>query len=773
MSLLYKTRSGDTPNGKPYLYFSGHPKDRELYFEEISGDILALHDVAIWYDDSDAHDSKAQEKDIKLMRLIILPITHRLLSVANRGLEEFEIASRNNIPILPIMLEDGLAERFNSTCGDIQYLDKYSVSDGAISFAEKLEKFLSSVIVGDEFVERVRSAFDAYVFLSYRKKDRLYANRLMELIHENDFCRDIAIWYDEFLVPGENFNDAISDAIAKSSLFVMAVTPNIVNEVNYVMTTEYPMALKNKMQILPVMLSATDSGALASRFPELPVAVDAYDTAELKKALERSLRAAGVSHRPRDSVHDFFMGLAYLGGIDVEINGERARELLTQAAEGGVALAMHKLSDMYRRGNRIPRDNGMAVEWLKKYVDCCKTNHLSRGRSDDPTTYADALVELGELLAELVMIEDARAAYLEAAEVLLMALSEDATTHDTNSVKRKLAGVYINLAGFGRNLMNRHYINKTKVGILAMTNEYVASSLEYYGKALELLRELSCGSSDENLRIMLCRCYNGIGDTICDEDGDRLLSAGEYYAKALDICAEDDSMLYTLVETKMSLARLKDKLFDRVDFSDRDEIIRMRTECILAYIDLKEIGERVLSTVGEAFARRLMIDVNFKIGSYCSRIAIACDGSKDELYFCRRVFEIAEQYASDAWHMAETMFKESGSPAARILSAKALCVLGDIYHRSPYRNAAKALAYLEGALVRFEEQLEVTDVFDVRSGIENCHLLMGRVFESEGRIDDADRHYRLSNAITNSPITVLSSSEDTAIVFDPFLEDTE
>lgn len=50
---------------------------------------------------------------------------------------------------------------------------------------------------------------DAYVFLSYRKKDRKHAKELMRLIHANRFCLDIAIWYDGFLAAGEDFNAAI------------------------------------------------------------------------------------------------------------------------------------------------------------------------------------------------------------------------------------------------------------------------------------------------------------------------------------------------------------------------------------------------------------------------------------------------------------------------------------------------------------------------------------------------------------------------------------
>ena len=59
----------------------------------------------------------------------------------------FRHAMERHIPVLPILEEGGIERDFDKKCGNLQYLDP--------------------------------------------------------------FCRDIAIWYDEFLVPGEDFNDAI------------------------------------------------------------------------------------------------------------------------------------------------------------------------------------------------------------------------------------------------------------------------------------------------------------------------------------------------------------------------------------------------------------------------------------------------------------------------------------------------------------------------------------------------------------------------------------
>jgi hypothetical protein len=75
------------------------------------------------------------------------------------------------------MQEPGLENIFNQMCGNLQFLDKSNRDKTTISYEEKLEKYLASVLTGDELTKKIREAFDAYIFLSYRKKDRKYAGR--------------------------------------------------------------------------------------------------------------------------------------------------------------------------------------------------------------------------------------------------------------------------------------------------------------------------------------------------------------------------------------------------------------------------------------------------------------------------------------------------------------------------------------------------------------------------------------------------------------------
>ena len=371
--LKYITRGNTSPQGKPRVYFCCHPDDFTKFFEPVSTDILLKQNCAIWYIDGTAERDEDFVSDLKQMQLFVMPVTINLLCTENEALNiDFKTAVENHIPVLPLMQERGLEHLFNKKCGDLQFLDKNSTDLTAISFDDKLQKYLDSVLVGDELAEKIREAFDAYVFLSYRKKDRKYAQELMRLIHENEFCRDIAIWYDEFLTPGENFNDSIKNALQKSGLFVLTVTPNLVNEPNYIMTTEYPMAKQEGKLILPAELVPTDREKLSEKYEDIPNVADAHNAAELSEALLDSIKKMAIRENDNSPEHNFFIGLAYLSGVDVEVDHERALSLITYAAEANMIEAIKKLVTMYSAEMGVKRDWAAAVFWQKKVLDYYK-----------------------------------------------------------------------------------------------------------------------------------------------------------------------------------------------------------------------------------------------------------------------------------------------------------------------------------------------------------------------------------------------------------------
>ena len=398
-NLKHKTRGNSSPQGKPRVYFCCHPEDFNKYFESVSDEILSKQNCTIWYDEEELVRDEDFFADLKQMQLFVMPVTTNLLCTENEALDtEFKFAIENHIPVLPLMQESGLEELFNKKCGDLQFLDKNNADVTTISYDEKLKKYLESVLIGDELAEKIRAAFDAYVFLSYRKKDRRYAQELMRLIHKNEFCRDIAIWYDEFLTPGENFNDSIKEALQKSGLFVLTVTPNLVNEQNYIMTTEYPMAKQEGNPILPAEVVSTDREQLSEKYEDIPNPTDAHNEAEFSEALLEAINKMAIKDNDNSPEHNFFIGLAYLSGIDVEVDYGRAVTLITSAAENGAIEAIKKLVTMYSTGLGVERDWFAAIFWQKKVLCHYKQIYLNEKNFKNGWAYYEQLDEAVDIL---------------------------------------------------------------------------------------------------------------------------------------------------------------------------------------------------------------------------------------------------------------------------------------------------------------------------------------------------------------------------------------
>ena len=498
------------------------------------------------------------------MQLIVVVITgNYVYNDTSAHNDVFSHAMENHIPVLPILEESGIENEFNKKCGDLQYLNPNTTDPTEISFDEKLKNFLDMVLIGDELAEKVRKAFDAYVFLSYRKKDRCEAQKLMRLIHSNDFCRDIAIWYDEFLVPGRKFPEAIQEAMEKSELFTMVVTPNLLENPNYVKDEEYPAATKSGKKILPAVLTPTDIEELKKHYNGIPEPVDAADSEAMAAAFKNALKNVAIRENDGDPQHIFFIGLAYLGGLDVEVNYERAVEMITYAAEKELPEAIEKLVNMYRTGEGVERDYEKSIEWRERLVNVYRKQYNKKRNENNGKNLLKALWSLGYFLYE--MDRASKRTFMFFNEMLNVTRKLDGF-HRINNInpgwtKNYKIEIY-NMLGhiceekkdFER--AEEYYKHELKVAntvvkaghmpalrevsvaynnigrILSATGKY-ADAKEYYGKALEIRKERA--KQDDNIYAWreLAICYDYLGE-ICKADRD-LKGAMEYYGKAHEI----------------------------------------------------------------------------------------------------------------------------------------------------------------------------------------------------------------------------------------------
>ena len=359
--------------------FSCHPDDFGLYFDDLKKDVLSEVKITIYYLEDQRYvpesidDYCAYLKDINLF---IFPITSKFINEPSRAKDiDFNYALKNKTAILPVLVEPNLYNMFNEKCATIQVLDKTSNDPTQDPYKVKLAGFLESVLIDPETAKKIRDAFDAYIFLSYRKKDRKYAQEIISIVLQNEFMRDIAVWYDEFLTPGEDFNDEIIQNLIKSKLMALVVTPNLNEKYgdkgNYVIEEEYPSALKEDKPVLPIEALPTDFEELKNNFKDINNPISKEETGEISRLLKETFFKEGLKEN-EDPNHLYFIGLAYLNGIDTERNVDRAISILSNSLDRGLIEAGFVL---FRTFYNVVFDYQKAIEYADKSIELMNGNY--------------------------------------------------------------------------------------------------------------------------------------------------------------------------------------------------------------------------------------------------------------------------------------------------------------------------------------------------------------------------------------------------------------
>ena len=358
-----------SPFGKPRIFFTCHPDDfcftfpgdRTPCFEKICNDIFneVDFDCAVFYalDREIPFEEGEIENALGSMDIFVIAVSTRLLFSPDSAPQVYQVlkyARESKKYIIPILMEiptSSLLEKYSDPefFGNLQYIDPHDTGKNT-PYIQLLSASLSEHTVSADKIEIIRSAFTSSVFLSYRKVDRKYAENLMRFIHDDLGSFDVAVWYDEFLPIGENWRSNISRAMddvkQKSNLFLLLVTPNVLEAVdgkdNFVTREECPEAKEKGMKILPVEILPTDYLMLKSKINYIPPFVrpesDEFNN-ELKLA---------AYHEPiKEKTFSFDtlcnIGLAYYFGINAERNIETGIRLLNISAAGGYKEAMEHL----------------------------------------------------------------------------------------------------------------------------------------------------------------------------------------------------------------------------------------------------------------------------------------------------------------------------------------------------------------------------------------------------------------------------------------------
>lgn len=109
----------------------------------------------------------------------------------------------------------------------------------------------------------------------------------------------------------------------------------------------------------------TDSDSLKEKYNNIP---DSYrfDSEEDKNRFIETISKLTHEGSENNPEHNYFLGLAYLDGIDVEVDREKAINFIIDAAEMNYVDAMNKLVSLYCKGEAVSVDYNKAIIWKKK-----------------------------------------------------------------------------------------------------------------------------------------------------------------------------------------------------------------------------------------------------------------------------------------------------------------------------------------------------------------------------------------------------------------------
>ncbi|MBR1482427.1 MAG: tetratricopeptide repeat protein, partial [Ruminococcus sp.] len=757
------TRGSSIPRGKQRVYFTCHPQDSAC-FPEIKGDILERQNCAVYRIDNPA----AQPDDVpnyrvllSEMQLFVVPVTTALLTTPNRAMGfDVPFALAHHIPVLPLMRESDLDALFKAKFGDLQYLDKNDPDPTALPYGEKLSKYLEAIIVGDKLAQQVRAAFDAYIFMSYRKKDRQYAQELMKLIHADPRCRDIAIWYDEYLTPGEDFNEAIREALEKSELFALAVTPNLVNEINYILNIEYPMAHDMGKSILPAEMVPTDHDKLREMYDGIPETVSVSDREQFWKRVLTLLRGIAVAENDNDPQHNFFIGLAYLNGIDVETDRDRAVELITGAAEQEYLPAMWKLVEMYRHGDGVRRDPHMVIEWLKRVAGQCWKEYQKKQTDEAAIQYIRALWELGEAHQSMSELGAAQMVYRK--------------MHDAGEA-------------FARKFRDDRFVRYQSaacefLGDLARENGMLQEAAQWYNKTLQLRNGIRQIEKKVRQNDFTC-IYDRLG-IIAQEQG-KLDEAEKQFRKSLAIreklvaswtpeARSNLSISYTsLGEIAQARGRLQEaeQWFRKAYALDQalaEETKTIQSRRALAVtcnnLGFVAMSQQRLPQAEKWFRQALAIteDVIKDAGTVQMRrdLLVCCDRLGDVVSRLGRIRE-AEEWYRRGYACSDAIARETGTYQANADLALSCCKLAGIAKSEGRLDEAEPL-YRRGLAIR-EKLAKRSGTIDARRDVAFSYESLGDIASARNRTDEAAQCYRrgmeiLEALVRKAPVVQLRSN---------------
>ena len=388
-------------SGLTKVYFSCCPDDFENWFEIISDEILEkASNCSIYYLKNQNYYPDEDEIDeyydyLSQFSLFVIVMSRNSYNTDNRSkVIDFNYAKQYASHLLPISVDED--SNWYLDHHERQILDR----NDKLTYEERLSRYLKTSIVDEPTAKKIKEAFDDYVFLSYRKKDKAYVNKVLSSIYKNKAMRDVAVWWDNYLTPGEKYSEEITENISKSKAMVLLVTPSVLEKGNYIIDIEYPQATNFKKEVLPIEAEDTDKDCLSVTFKGIKTPIVLDDSSLISDSLVKLLHRENIKEND-DPEHLYYIALAYLNGFEVEKNFREAISLLKSSSDGGCLLAKPVLRDLLQ-------ENGFSEKAIELQYELVNSDEYMTNCDmfKEKIKYADLLIDNGHYIDALELLRN-------------------------------------------------------------------------------------------------------------------------------------------------------------------------------------------------------------------------------------------------------------------------------------------------------------------------------------------------------------------------------
>ena len=265
---------------KKKIFISAHPADRYEWLERVVAAIESTAVCTALYNPTPHDKGEGLPEGVDAL---VIVASLKYFTWSNSGyISEFFAAVRDGVRVIPLLVEDtpNVIDLINMRIGKIQYINAAENPEFAMS------TLCAHLVAQEREVDRSLPS----VFISYRKKDREYMHELVKSLEAYEHFDKINIWYDEVIAPGEIFSKSILRELDGCDLFLLLVTPHLLEPSNYVRKVEYKRARDAGKRIIAIEAEKTDKAALRDAFAGLSTPVGMKQSGAIFSVLTELLR---------------------------------------------------------------------------------------------------------------------------------------------------------------------------------------------------------------------------------------------------------------------------------------------------------------------------------------------------------------------------------------------------------------------------------------------------------------------------------------------------